>query len=506
MGASEPLRGTLPATLPLAHRSYAHVPPAERWAPQSLLVAFAFQCNLACTFCMVEDVLKAYDGTSLDAFRRSVADPRTLSGVKRIIFSGGEVTLARDLVEYIRFARSLPGIEHVRLQTNGVRLADRAYLQCLIDAGADEYFISLHGHDAASCDAITQRSGSFVEILGGMRAVRELGATLITNTAITQSTLRSLPHIASVVAPFSPQSMELWSYWPRADERGARGHFARIAEVQGPLLEAIASCLERRIAPVVKWFPRCLLGEHSIYHDDGQPRSVIELSRRSTSAPQARDILSKAPEYFDREPRYACIYEGVCEEAGPLAEKHTPASGRCAGLPEPYILRFGWEADVLSPKRKSPAPPFDPALSLTKDAGPKRARAAEMALFLDRFGLSVGREIAGLSLSSAVRSEAGAMVSLVFESGKEVVIVRICPRDEARRAPFRARSFDLFYALRDVHDKERAVHLLRVLVDLISRGDPGGLELPSGGVAFSLETRDDERRRGASPPGEGGSS
>ncbi len=46
------------------------VPPAERWAESSVLVAFAFHCNLACTFCMVEDVLNVYEGTRLEAFRR----------------------------------------------------------------------------------------------------------------------------------------------------------------------------------------------------------------------------------------------------------------------------------------------------------------------------------------------------------------------------------------------------------------------------------------------------
>ena len=102
------------------------VPPAERWAESSVLVAFAFHCNLACTFCMVEDVLQAYDGTTLESFRRFAERECALRGVRRIVFSGGEVTLARDLAEYIRFARSLPGIEHVRLQTNGTRLADRA--------------------------------------------------------------------------------------------------------------------------------------------------------------------------------------------------------------------------------------------------------------------------------------------------------------------------------------------------------------------------------------------
>lgn len=148
------------------------------------------------------------------------------------------MTLAKDLTEYIKLARSLPGIEHVRLQTNGTRLADRAYLSSLIAAGADEYFISLHGHDAATCDAVTQRKGSFDEILAGMRAVNETGAALFTNTAITAQSVASLSAIVETVAPFAPRSMEFWNYWPRADEIGDRGHFVRVAEAARPCSSA----------------------------------------------------------------------------------------------------------------------------------------------------------------------------------------------------------------------------------------------------------------------------
>lgn len=459
----------------------AAVPPPERWADSSVLVAFAFRCNLACTFCMVEDVLQAYDGTTLEAFRRFAERDGALRGVRRIVFSGGEVTLAKDLTEYIKLARSLPGIEHVRLQTNGTRLADRAYLSGLIAAGADEYFISLHGHDAATCDAVTQRKGSFDEILAGMRSVNEAGAALFTNTAITAQSVASLAAIVETVAPFAPRSMEFWNYWPRADEIGDRGHFVRVAEARAPLLRALAACVERGVPPAVKWFPRCLLGEYDVYHDDGQPPSLIELSPRPpppSSSPEPRAPLA-APDYFEREPSYACIYEGVCEDAAELAVKGTPASGRCAGLSEPYIHRFGWEADVLSPRRKVPVSPSDVTRSLVRDAGPKRTEAATMATWLDRFGLSVGRSVAGWSLVSAVRSRDGAMVSLAFQSGPRSAVVRLCPRDEARRAPLRTASFDVFYTVKDPGPKEPVAALVRGVASAIQAADMGGLALPT---------------------------
>lgn len=461
------------APLPPPRPDLAAVPPPERWADDALLVAFSFRCNLACTFCMVEDVLHTHEGTSLAAFRRFAAREGALAGIRRIIFSGGEVTLARDLIEYIEFARSLPGVEHVRLQTNATLLGDRSQLRALMAAGADEYFVSLHGPDAATCDAVTRRSGSFEQILSGMRAVREAGAVLITNTAIAAQNVAALPAIVATVAPFAPRSMEFWNYWPRADEAGARGHFVRVADARAPLLAALAACVERGIPPAVKWYPRCLLGEYAAYHDDGQPRSVIELSPRA-DRPRAAPV----PDYFEREPSYACIYEGVCVDAAELAEKGTPASGRCAGLSEPYIRRFGWEADLLVPRRRAPAPPPDVARSLVRDAGPRRTAAAELSGWLDGFGLSAGGVLAGWTLVSTALAPAGEMLSLAFRSGPHAAVVRVCPRDASRRAPLRTPSFDLFYTVKGPVPPGLVASLLESVAASLRARDPGTLTLP----------------------------
>ena len=68
--------------------------------------------------------------------------------------TGAEITLRRDLPELARLARG-NGFEHVRIQTHGMRLADLAYCRELIDAGVDEFFVSVAASDADSHDAIT---------------------------------------------------------------------------------------------------------------------------------------------------------------------------------------------------------------------------------------------------------------------------------------------------------------------------------------------------------------
>ena len=290
----------------------------------SLVVTFAFHCNLACTFCMVEDVLdQPYPGMSLERLREMVErqDP-ALRDMRRLVLSGGEVTTTRKLPEYVAVARTLPGLEHVRIQTNAVRLADEKYARSLVDAGVDEFFVSIHGPDAAICDGITQKPGSFEQIVAGMRNVVRVGGTLITNTALVQANYRSLAQIVDLVAPIGPRSMEFWNFWPRLHEH-ARDFLVPVAELRPHVVEALSHAIASHVPPVVRWFPRCLLpAELRPYHDDGQPLLLIE------------------EEFWDREPQYGCAYSAQCRAFD---------SKGCSGLSSAYVQQFGWEEELLAP-------------------------------------------------------------------------------------------------------------------------------------------------------------
>jgi pyruvate-formate lyase-activating enzyme len=430
------------------------VAPAEPWWERSLMVTLAFRCNLACRFCMVEDALGVYEGTSLDAFRAAAGEPGRLDGVERVVLSGGEVTLAPELVDYVRLARSLPGVKHVRLQTNATRLSDRAWLAALLEAGVDELFVSLHAARPETCDAITRRSGSLPSILAGMRAIADSGATLITNTCVVRPNVEELAGIVELASAYRPRSMEFWSYWPRAHDARRDDLLVPVGDALPHLVAALDACIARRVPPVVKWFPRCLLGPYAAYQDDGQPPAILD------------------DRYWDREPDYACIYEGVCEHAGT----------RCSGLSVPYVERFGWEEERLRPSRARPAatgPNGESLLarSLVKDEAPRRADAARVASWLARFDVAPGAVIEGWTLASATRGPAGSHVALTLTRANETVEVRVLPREAARRAAAKTPSFDLvFAATRGA--RAHGATIVRVLADRISACDVGGLPLP----------------------------
>ena len=143
-------------------------------APQSitdLKFTFGYHCNLACSFCLVEDALGGnFKGIDIDDAEFILRHPVS-EKVRRVIFSGGEVTLEPDLPRYVELAKTLRNPRDIRLETNATRLSDAAYLNRLVALGVNELFVSLHGHDPETCDLITQRPGSFESIMAGVRQI-----------------------------------------------------------------------------------------------------------------------------------------------------------------------------------------------------------------------------------------------------------------------------------------------------------------------------------------------
>ena len=101
-----------------------------------------FRCNLKCDHCMIEGTMDRLQPESTGRLEEVIAQNAAQRRWKGVIFTGSEVTLRNDLPELARKARD-GGFQHVRIQTHGMRLASKSYCRELIDAGIDEYFVSV---------------------------------------------------------------------------------------------------------------------------------------------------------------------------------------------------------------------------------------------------------------------------------------------------------------------------------------------------------------------------
>lgn len=292
-------------------------------------VTMEFRCNLRCVHCMIERTMDRLVPESRERFEALLARNARSREWRGLVLTGSEITLLRDLPDLARRARAA-GFRHVRIQTHGMGLANTGFTDGLVQAGVDEFFVSVAGADPASHDAITGVPGSFAKMLAGLEHLdRREDIALITNTVVTARSYRLLPAVVERLAHLRRLAqMEFWVYFPmkEADERDL---LVPHREVLGPLKAALRRARELGRAVEVKNFPECLLGEDGPVLVNQQPQLFIDPAFWAE---------------FARNGFHQCVYRESC------------ASRECLGLNSAYIAKYGFEDDVLTPLPPRGAP------------------------------------------------------------------------------------------------------------------------------------------------------
>lgn len=407
-----------------------------------LAVTVDFHCHSACRFCIVQEGMNRFRGVSYERFAAVVEDNARTRRYRRVTFTGGEVTLEKKLFDYVELARRSGSFEHVRLQTNGRTLNDEAFARRLRDAGVDEFYVSLHGHDAATQDHIAQRPGGFAETMAGLAHVKALGACLMINTVITTLNVDTLAEIVDTVRPFSPARMELWNYLPMEDFADTRGLLAPMSRLVPGLRRALDRCREHGIEPLVKYVPRCLLGPHEATLDNSQNDVVI------------------AEAFYDPYPKFACLFEAKCEHAE-----------SCLGLHHPYIHKFGWEQSSLVPvPRTTPyREPDDGPLTGSDSPGQGVLEVVhEHPIWLELLGDVTERH--GATVRTSLQRRQCTFSLRLPEGSVEIVLTA---RVDDAPALMRTRSFNLHYRNVEGGPREALAALVRDAMESVRDRDHG---------------------------------
>lgn len=442
---------------------------------EDLTVTVDFHCHSACQFCIVQEGMNYYKGVPFEMYTKAVDDNRDHPRYRRVTFTGGEVTLEKKLFDYIDYARRSGSFEHIRLQTNGRLMKDMAFAKRLVDAGVDEFFVSLHGHDAATQDLIAQRDGSFDEAMAGMANLVSLGVCLMTNTVLTELNCAHLADIVETVRPLGPVRMEFWNYLPMEDFADERGLLSPMERLAPALREALARCEAHGIEAAVKYVPRCLLGEYAKYQDNTQPDVVI------------------VEEFYDMYPKFACLHEAKCEYAD-----------SCLGLHHPYIAKYGWEEARLEPYART-TPWEEPEYGLwvgSDRPGEGTAPATDQPVWTALVE-GAAEEVGGV-LDEVVLQRRAAVYR--YRHGESRVDVVLTARSDDAPALLRTRSFNVHYRNIVGDDKTALAQLVRRVAECVRERDPGQLHLDArkGLVGpESLRRRPPRRRSARRVSGEG---
>jgi radical SAM protein with 4Fe4S-binding SPASM domain len=154
---------------------------------------FTNRCNLSCLHCYSKSTLDEVDTLTTEQIKKTILEMRD-SGIKFIIFSGGEPLTRKDLFEIADFCRQNGVITY--LSSNGLYFT-KGNVQKIVDT-FNYVGISIDG-DEQTHDYFRGLKGAFKETLKAVQLANATGAKVGIRFTITKETLGSLEYIFDLV-------------------------------------------------------------------------------------------------------------------------------------------------------------------------------------------------------------------------------------------------------------------------------------------------------------------
>jgi MoaA/NifB/PqqE/SkfB family radical SAM enzyme len=252
--------------------------------PSKVLVKVGYACNNRCLFCHTDHQQTAHPRESVEVLRCMAHTAHR--GFDMVAFSGGEVTIRPELLDWARAARQYGLL--LGLVTNGRRLADRRLTRALYREGLRYVYLSFYGAEAATARLLSGQADCFgqqvraVEVLAGYP---EIDLTL--NVPLCRQNLEQLTAIIDLFANLPRLGIKFSLLEPKG---AALDHFAEVVPGLRDAAEAARAAIvygeaqpgasERRRFGV-EGLPPCLVGAefHARYNSglaEHNIRAMIE--------------------------------------------------------------------------------------------------------------------------------------------------------------------------------------------------------------------------------------
>ncbi|MBM4354440.1 MAG: radical SAM protein [Deltaproteobacteria bacterium] len=295
---------------------------------QRVDVKTGFGCNNRCRFCVQGNKRDHFGNRTTDEVKQVLSDAR--KDADSIVFTGGEVTIRKDFLELVRFAKEL-GFSTIQVQTNGRMLAYRKFCEETVAAGANEFSPALHGHVPELHDYLTNAPGAFKQTVQAIRNLHDLGQPVITNTVVTRSNYRHLVEIAKILVGLGVKQYQFAFVHPVGEvEVNFLSVTPRMTLIEPFVKKGLQVGLARGIVAVTEAIPFCFM--------HGFEQCVAERYIPRTKIFDARFVVEDYTEFRLTEgkahgPRcIECTWFHLCE--GPWRE---------------YPEKYGW--DEFTPRR-----------------------------------------------------------------------------------------------------------------------------------------------------------
>lgn len=156
-------------------------------------------CNLDCVYCYNKRIrnLNQPDYREMTSLEFKSALKQLVDfGVKRLMFSGGEPTLRKDLLQLAEYVKSLDSSIKIALVTNGTQITE-------VNAGTishlfDLVWISLDSYNKDEHEAL-RGTGTYLKTINGIRLLVANNANTLVNSMISDFNYKSIEKTKSYV-------------------------------------------------------------------------------------------------------------------------------------------------------------------------------------------------------------------------------------------------------------------------------------------------------------------
>jgi MoaA/NifB/PqqE/SkfB family radical SAM enzyme len=222
-----------------------------------------FSCNNNCIFCV--QAHKRYLGDRTTEELKREMDGGRANGCKGIVFTGGEPTIRKDIIELVKYAKSV-GYEIIQIQSNGRMFSYMAFVKKMVEAGVTEFSPALHGHSPEVHDYLTRSPGAFEQVIQGIKNIRELNQYIMTNSVVNKVNYRYLPDIVKLLISLKVDQFQLAFIHPIGN---AWENFdiivPRKSDVEPFIHEALEIGKKAGIDMMVEAYPFCFMKGYEKY-------------------------------------------------------------------------------------------------------------------------------------------------------------------------------------------------------------------------------------------------
>ncbi len=149
------------------------------------------ECNARCIFCSIGHMFgKKKKVKNRQDIMKEIKVAKD-NGIIAISFSGGEPTIRKDLVEFVRYSKDL-GFKIIEIQSNGIMYSYEDYVDNLLEAGANRFMVSVHGSNEKTHDFLTRVNGSFRRTVKGIENLSDRNVDLRFSIVLNRYNYREL--------------------------------------------------------------------------------------------------------------------------------------------------------------------------------------------------------------------------------------------------------------------------------------------------------------------------